>query len=132
LFQSITPGDRVEMNIDLVNEGSDRLDNVVVEVDLPLSWRKELSPEVIQMLEIGQDKRMQVTFIPPDDVAAGKYEIRLRTTGMSNNEPINGEDKSVTVEVRAEANVFGTVIIVLLLLGVVGGMVIFGVRLSRR
>ena len=51
---------------------------------------------------------------------------------MSNNEPISGEDKSVTVEVRAKANVFGTMIIVLLLLGVVGGMVFFGVRLSRR
>jgi hypothetical protein len=132
LFHSITPGDQVEMSIDLVNEGSHRLDNIVVDVDLPLGWRKELSPEVIQTLDIGQDKRMQLTFIPPDNIAEGKYDIRLRTTGMSNNEPITGEDKSVTVEVRAEANVFGTAIIILLLLGIVGGMVFFGVRLSRR
>lgn len=132
LYHSITPGERVDMSIDLVNEGTHRLDNIVVEADLPLSWRKELSPEVIQTLDIGQDKRMQLTFFPPDDIAEGKYDIRLRTTGMSNNEPISGEDKSVTVEVREKANVFGTVIIVLLLLGVVGGMVFFGVRLSRR
>ena len=132
LYHSITPGDRVDMSIDLVNEGTHRLDNIAVQVDLPLSWRKELTPEVIQTLEIGQDKRMQLTFIPPDDVAEGKYDIRLRTTGMSNNEPIDGEDKTVSVEVRAEANVFGTAVIILLLLGVVGGMVVFGVRLSRR
>lgn len=132
LYHSITPGDDVAMSIDLVNEGSHRLDNIVVEVDLPLGWRKELSPEVIQSLEIGQDKRMNLRFIPPDNIAEGKYDVRLRSTGMSNNEPISGEDKSVTIEVRAKANVFGTVIIVLLLLGVVGGMVFFGVRLSRR
>ena len=132
LYHSITPGEDVAMSIDLVNEGTHRLDNIVVEVDLPLSWRKEVSPEVIQSLEIGQDKRMNLRFFPPDDIAEGKYDIRLRTTGMSNNEPISGEDKSVTVEVRAKANVFGTMIIVLLLLGVVGGMVFFGVRLSRR
>jgi hypothetical protein len=87
---------------------------------------------VIQTLEIGQDKPMQLTFIPPDNIAEGKYDIRLRTTGMSNNQPITGEDKTVTVEVRAEANVFGTALIVLLLLGIVGGMVVFGVRLSRK
>jgi hypothetical protein len=84
------------------------------------------------MLEIAEEARIGFTFIPPDDVAEGKYDIRLRTSGISNNQPISGEDKTVTVEVRAETNVFGSVLIILLLVVIVGGMVVFGIRLSRR
>jgi hypothetical protein len=132
LYHAINPGDRVETTIDLINEGTHRLDNITVDVDLPLRWRKEIEPLVIPSLAIGEDAQMHLTFIPADDVSEGKYDIRLRTTGMSNNEPVSGEDKTISVEIRAKANVIGTGIIILLLLGVVGGMVVFGIRLSRR
>jgi uncharacterized membrane protein len=132
LFHSITSGEEVRMSIDLFNEGSHRIDNIEVQVDLPLNWKKELSPARVPMLEIAEEARIGFTFIPPDDVAEGKYDIRLRTSGISNNQPISGEDKTVTVEVRAETNVFGSVLIILLLVVIVGGMVVFGIRLSRR
>jgi len=132
LFHSITSGEDVRMSIDLFNEGSHRIDNIEVQVDLPLNWRKQLSPARVPTLEIAEEARIEFTFIPPDDVAEGKYDIRLRTNGISNNQPISGEDKTVTVEVRAETNIVGSVLIILLLVVIVGGMVVFGVRLSRR
>ena len=70
--------------------------------------------------------------MPPQDVSPGKYEIRIRTTSFSDNQPINGEDKTLTVEIEPQSNIFGTLIIVLLILGLVVGIVIFGIRLSRR
>ena len=42
------------------------------------------------------------------------------------------QDKTFTVEVRSGTNVLGASLIVLLLLGLVGGIVVFGIRLSRR
>ena len=70
--------------------------------------------------------------IPPAEITPGRYEIRIRTTSLSDNEPVTGEDKIITVEVQAEANVFGTIIIVLLILAIISGIVFFGMRLSKK
>ena len=132
LYHAIAAGDQAEMYIDLVNEGSDRLDNIEIQVDPPLNWSKSVNPTVVPALEIGAETRVRLSFGPPDDVAVGKYEVRLRTTGMSNNQPVLAEDKTVTVEVKPDANIWGTALLILFVLGLVGGMVVFGVKLSRR
>ena len=62
----------------------------------------------------------------------GKYDIRVRTTGMSDHQPVTGEDKTITVEIRAGSHLFGTTVVLLLLVGVLGGVVAFAVKLSRR
>jgi hypothetical protein len=132
LYHSIIPGEQVTMTIDLINEGTRRLDNIAFDVDLPLHWTRKLVPDVIATLNVAEEARIIATFTPPDDVSEGKYDIRLRSSAMSNNQPVNGEDKTVSVAVRAEASIFGIGLLVLLLVGVVGGMVFFGIRLSRR
>ncbi|MEZ5358115.1 MAG: NEW3 domain-containing protein [Candidatus Zixiibacteriota bacterium] len=132
LYHAIPSDGRVDMFMEVFNEGSHRLDNIEFTVDLPLNWTKEINPERIQSLDIGKDERVQFAFSPPDGVSVGKYEVRVRTTAMSNNQPVISEDKTIIIEIEAEANVWGTTIIVLLVLGLVTGIVIFGVRLSRR
>lgn len=132
LFHSIKPGGAVEMTIDLVNEGSRRMDNIEVKVDQSLNWKKEIEPAVIPSLEIGAEQQVHLRLIPPSDISVGRYDMRLRTSGMSDNQPVNAEDKTVTIEIQAEANIFGTLLIILLIVGVVGGIVVFGIRLSRR
>ncbi len=132
LFHSIKPDGTVQLNIELVNEGTRRLDNVKIEADVPLNWTKKIDPMVISSLDISEEKRVQLEFTPPDGIATGRYEIRLRTTALSDNQPVNGEDKTITAEVQAEANVFGTIVIVLLILGVVLGIVWYGMRLSKK
>lgn len=132
LYYAIDPGGSVDMSIELVNEGSRRLDNVEINVDLPLNWTKKIEPTVISSLDIGAEERVRLQFTPPSDVAIGRYEIRLRTSGLSDNQPVTGEDKTVTVEVQSEASILGTTLIILLILGLVAGMVVFGIRLSRK
>ncbi|MBI2427247.1 MAG: hypothetical protein HYV29_00340, partial [Ignavibacteriales bacterium] len=132
LFHSIKPDGTIQLNIELVNEGTRRLDNVKVEADVPLNWTKKIEPMVIQSLDIFEEKRIQLEFTPPKNIATGRYEIRLRTTGLSDNQPVNGEDKTITAEIQSEANVLGTIIIVLLILGVIGGIVWYGLKLSKR
>ncbi len=132
LFYSIEPGESVAANIEIVNEGTRRLDNVAIEVDPPLNWSKQVEPPVIQSLGIAEEKRIQLKFTPPHDVSAGRYEFRIRTTALSEDKPITGEDKTVTVEVQSEANIWGMAFIITSILAVVVGIVIFGIRLSRR
>ena len=132
LYFSIGDGESVTVDIDVKNEGSRRLDNIEITVDPPLRWQWKAEPRVISSLEIGDEQSLRLTFSPPENVSAGKYEFRVRSKAFSENRPVNGEDKSFTVEVQAQANIFGTAFIVLLILALVVGMVIFGIRLSRK
>jgi uncharacterized membrane protein len=132
LYYSILADESVVMSVDIVNEGSRRLDNTEIRADVPLGWTKTIDPISIAGIDIGAESRVNLTFVPPEDISPGKYEIRLRTTAMSNNQPVNALDKTVTIEVRPDSNVFGTILIILGLIGLVGGIVWYGIRLSRR
>ena len=132
LYHSIGTSDRVTFPLEIVNEGTRRLDNVEVKVDLPLNWTRELQPAVLSGLEVSAEGRFALTLTPPADVAPGRYEIRLRTSGLSDNQPLNAEDKLVTVEIQAGSNVLMTAFIVIVILALVTGIVIFGMKLSKR
>ena len=122
----------VEFAFQVVNEGSRRLDNIEFELDTPFGWEKVVEPAIISELDIREEQTVKVTLTPPADISVGRYETRMRSTSLSDNQPINAEDKSFTVEVEAEASFFGTAIILFLILGLVSGLVYFGIKLSRK
>lgn len=119
-------------NIDVINEGTRRLDNVFVQVDPPMNWQKSIAPEVIPALNIAEERRVTISLLPPAGISAGRYEIRVRTTALSDNQPVIAEDKMFTLEIQSEAGVWGMALITMLVVGLVLGIVVFGVRLSRR
>jgi uncharacterized membrane protein len=132
LFQTVNLGDPVSFNVEMVNEGSRRLDNVEIDADVPLNWQKSFNPKVINRLEIGSEERIDMVFTPPADVSPGKYEIRVRTRSVSNNQPVNGEDKTFTIEIKPASNILLTGFLFVLIAGLVIGIVYFGIRLTRR
>ncbi|HEY6952071.1 MAG TPA: NEW3 domain-containing protein [Bacteroidota bacterium] len=132
LYYTIKPEGTMSMYVDVVNEGTRRLDNVKIDVDVPLGWTKTVDPVIIPKLDINEERRVTLSAVPARGAAVGRYELRLRTSGLSDNQPVNAEDKTVTVEIQADANVIGTILLVLAIVGLVGGMVVFGMRLSKR
>jgi len=132
LYFSILPNEKVEVPITVVNEGSRRLDNIEFEVDLPLNWTKEIKPNLLSALEIREDKVVNLKFTPPNDVSPGKYEIRVRTTSLLDNQMVKAEDKTITIEVKPETNLIGTLFLVFLIVGLVAGIVIFGIKLMKK
>jgi NPCBM-associated, NEW3 domain of alpha-galactosidase len=132
LFYSIEKDQPVEARIELKNEGSRALNNVQIETDLPLNWRKQVDPDVIKKLAIGEEQIVSFTFFPPQDVSPGRYEIRIRTRSLSDEQPVEGEDKNITIEIKAETNLFGMILLVLFIVGIIGGMVVFGIKLTRK
>ncbi|MEM1094380.1 MAG: NEW3 domain-containing protein [Bacteroidota bacterium] len=129
---NIKPGEPVEATIEVVNEGTRSLNNVRVETDPPLNWTDAIDPPVIQSLDINEERRVTMRFTPPEDISPGRYEVRVETTSLSDDLPIRAEDKTVIINVEQETPVFGTILIILLIVGLVVGIVIFGIRLSRR
>ena len=132
LYFRTDPGAPVEVALDVVNEGTRRLDNVEVTVDPPLQWAKEVDPPVVTSLGIGEEKTVRLLLTPPESASVGKYETRIRTTSFSDNQPIEAEDKTVTVEIKPQVSVAPSVVLILALIGLILGVVVFGVRLARR
>lgn len=132
LYHSIEADQTAEVTMNLLNEGSNRLDNIEFKVDLPLNWSKTIDPESVSKLEIGSEKKAILSIIPPDDVAAGKYNIRVRFSAMSNGQPVTVEDKTITVEIKSETSIVGTLLILLLIGLLIGGIVYYGMRLSKK
>jgi uncharacterized membrane protein len=132
LYHLVKSGNAVTLTVDVVNEGSRRLDNIELKLDVPLGWTKTLTPPVVASLQTGEEKTVEIRLEPPSNTPVGKYEARLKTSARSESQPIYAEDKLITLDVPAEANVIGTSLLVLFILGLVGGMVFFGIRLSRR
>jgi hypothetical protein len=45
---------------------------------------------------------------------------------------VDSEDKKIRIHVSSSANIFGTTLLVLVLIGLLVTVVVFGIRLSRR
>ena len=132
LFHTSKADEAIAFTMDVVNEGTRRLDNVLVQIDPPMNWEKSVEPALLAALNIAEEKRVTLNLNPPQNVSAGRYEIRVRTTALSDNQPVIAEDKTFTVEIQSETNLLGISLITMLVLGLVLGIVVFGVKLSRR
>jgi hypothetical protein len=132
LYHEIRVGENVNMEVRVKNAGTRKLNNIRVYSDLPLNWRSEIQPELIASLE--QDKEVVVTikFLPPADVAVGDYEPKIKTECSADNRKVESEDKIVRIHVASKTNYLGISLLVLLLVGLLVGIVVFGIKLTRR
>lgn len=132
LYHEIKIGERVEMEVRINNSGTRMLDNIRIYTDLPLNWRSEVQPDLIASLEQNKEEIVNISFIPPEDVSVGDYEPKIRTECIADNRRVESEDKIVRVHISARTNVFGITILILLLIGLLVGIVVFGIKLTRR
>jgi hypothetical protein len=132
LYYSIESGDAAEVSLELVNDGTRRLDNVEVTAEPPHLWDKTIEPPIIRAIDVGQENKVTLRFDPPSGVAPGKYEVRIRSSSFSDDQPIEGDDKTISVEIRPKTNVLASLLLAMSLVGVATGVVYTGVRLSRR
>ena len=132
LYHEITVGDSVKMNITVKNNGTRRLDNIKVSTDNPLHWRSYIQPDLIKSLDPEKEQIVRLTFIPPSDVGVGAQEVRIKTEALADNRRVETEDKTVRIQVEAKTPILWTAILILLLIGLVVGIVVFGIKISRR
>lgn len=131
-YKEIKPDENVITNLTVLNEGTRRLNNIKVTVEPPLNWHTEITPDLIQSLLPGKEASVTVKLFPPSDISVGDYEATIKTESMSDNQRIQSEDKKLRIHVYADVNIWGTVALIALLVGIILGIVIFGVRLSKK
>jgi hypothetical protein len=132
LYHEISTGDSVAMDITIKNYGTRRVDNIKVETDNPLNWVSVINPALIRTLEPEQEIVVKMVIAPPGDVSVGAQEVKIKTEAFANNRRVETSDKTVRIQVNAETSIWGTLILVLLLIGIIVGIVIFGIKISKR
>ncbi len=131
-YQEIKPGEKVQMNLTIYNDGTRRLDNIKVSADVPLNWTAAITPDLLSSLSPGKEGAVAVSIVPPADVNVGDYEVTIKTESFANNRKVDSEDKKIRIHIASSTNILGTAILILLLVGVLVGVVVFGVKLSRK
>jgi hypothetical protein len=132
LYQEIRVGEQVDLNLTVKNTGTRVVHNIHVSTENPLNWRTALTPDTVAKLEPNQEEIVHVKIMPPTDVGVGDYEVKIKTDAISNNRKVPTQDQSDRIHVMAPPNVLATAGLVGLLLALVGGIVVFGIRLTRR
>jgi hypothetical protein len=132
LYHEISTGDSVTMNVTVRNAGTRRLDNIKITADSPIGWTTTISPDLIRTLDTEKEISVRIAILPPKDSGVGAQEVKIKTEALADGRKVNTEDKTIRIQMNAKTSVFGTVMLLLLLIGVVGGLVWFGIRLSRR
>lgn len=132
LYHEIKVGESVNMEVRVQNTGTRRLNNIRVFTDLPLNWRSEIKPDLIPSLDQGKEEIVTIDFLPPENISVGDYEPKIKTECIADNRQVESEDKIVRIHVTAKTNVLGISLLVLFLVGLLVGIVVFGIKLTRR
>ena len=132
LYHQITRGDSVVMEFTLRNTGSRVVGSVRLAADLLPDWRAVFTPELVATVPIDGEARVRMVLVPPPGIAVGDYDVKVRTVALSADRQVDTEDKTVRVQVVQPAAWVGTVLLVLLLVGLVTGIVWFGLKLTKR
>ncbi len=132
LYHEITAGEEVSMDITVRNGGSRRLDNIKISAEKPLGWQTVIAPDVIKSLDPEKEIQVKIQIIPPKDGGVGAQEVKIKTEAMADNRKVETEDKTVRIQVNAATSILGTILLILALLGLVGGIIWFGMKLSKR
>ncbi|MQY61465.1 hypothetical protein GH153_06490 [bacterium] len=132
LYHEIKVGENVNMEVRVKNAGTRRLDNIRIYTDLPLNWRSEIKPDLIASLDQGKEEIVAIDFIPYEDISVGDFEPKIRTECIADNRRVESEDKIVRIHISARTNILGVTLLVIFLVGLLVGIVVFGIKLTRR
>lgn len=132
LYTEIKPQQDVNIKADLHNTGTLDLFNIIPEISPPLGWIAEVSPKSIDKLGTNEKKSLKIHLQPGADVGVGEYEAQIEARGQSGSEVIEALEKRLKIRISAETHIATTLVLVLALVALIGGIVIFGVKLSRR
>jgi hypothetical protein len=132
LYHEIKVSENVKMEVRIKNSGTRKLNNIRVYTDLPLNWKVEINPDLIPALEQNKEEIVNIRFIPSTDVSVGDYEPKIKTECVADNKRVESEDKIVRIHISSKTNVLGITVLIVLLVGLLVGIVVFGIKLTRR
>lgn len=133
-YYAIEPDEQVTMVLTVKNTGTGELKEVAIDADMPNNeWNSEIEPKLIPSLVPEDENKVTLVFTPPTEATVGEHNLKVKVEAKTTrNRVIESEDKEVTVEIKPKPEIWSRLILIVLLIGIVLGIVIFGIKLSRR
>jgi len=132
LYTEIKLQGEAVVQADLHNDGTLTLFNVAPEITPPPRWEAVVEPNTIERMLPNEKKTIRIRLRPPADADVGEYETLIETRGQSGSETFEAVEKRVKVRIDPETRLSMTLLLVGGLMVLVVGIVVFGVKLSRR
>ena len=132
-YYAIEPDQKVDMTLTVKNAGTGELKNVQISTDLPnTEWNYTIEPDLLASLMPESEEKVKIQFSPPENATVGEHILKVKVEAKTRNQIVEADDKEVTVEIKEKPDIWGRLILIVLLIGIVLGIVIFGIKLSRR
>ena len=132
LYHEVSVGEQIKFNISLKNEGTRPVESIKIEIDKPYNWSAQINPGDIQSIDPGESEDVQFLISPPENVDAGAQELKIKAIAYANNRRIEADDRSIRIQINAKADILGTILLISLLIFVIIGIVVFGIKISKR
>ena len=130
LFKEVKQGDEVSFKFTILNSGTMSVRKVLPELDLPLEWEAKLQPRESEVIEPDEKVLFRVDVQPQEEV--GEYPIKIMAKGHTGIETVEAKDKDFTIRIAAKRNLTGTIVLVLILVGLVLIVSIASIKIARR
>jgi len=131
-YHVIRPDQTAEVEVTVKNVGTRRVDDVRLPVQAPLDWRFEVLPPSMPALEPAAAMQVRLRLQPSRDVPMGDYEVRLRAEAVAGGQPVTTDEKVLRIHVTGRSGGWGLGLLIVVLVGLCMGILVWGIRLTRR
>lgn len=132
LFHKVKIKDLVAFSFNLENTGTVALDRIGVELTLPVDWSANVKPEKDITLAVGAKEKVEVEVVPATDVVAGDYEIKMEARTLHEGREIEAPAKTMRIQIEGKSNFLIGAILMIALVGMVVGVAVLTIKVSRR
>ncbi len=132
LYTEILPQQSLTVKAQLRNNGTLELFDLMPEVSPPLGWTAQITPKSLPRLPPNEKHTFQIHLEPGPETGVGEYEVQIEARGQSGSNIAEAIDKRLKIRIIAETRLTTTLLLVGGLVALVVGIMVLGVRLSRR
>ncbi len=132
LFHKVKIGDLADFNFSLHNSGTVPLERIRIASTLPLDWSANAVPEKEISLDVEGKNTVKMSVIPAPDVVAGDYEIKVTATTLHEGREIEAAAKTFRIQIEGKSNILIGTILMLALIGMVVGVAVMTIKVTRR
>jgi hypothetical protein len=132
LFVKVKLGEPIKWSFTLHNTGTVKLDRIRVYLGLPLDWTAAATPEKDITLDVEGKQRVDVEILPAADVVASDYEIKVETKTLHEGRDVDATPKIMRIQIEGKSNILIGSILMIVLIGMIVGVAVMTIKISRR
>jgi len=132
LFLKVKMGEPITFEFELQNAGTVPLDQVRIYTTLPQGWSANVKPEKDIDLDVEAKKKVAAEAIPATDAVAGDYEIKIEAKTLHEGRDVASTPKIMRIQMEGRSNFLIGAILMILLIGMIVGVAVMTIKISRR